>query len=62
MAKKMSVKIEDGAIVITLPMQTPEVSKSGKSQIVATTNGFVHTDASVAGKTVSVSINCIIPR
>lgn len=58
----MEVKIENGKILIALPTQRPEVSKTGKSLIVATTNGFVKTAATVDGKQVSISINCIIPR
>lgn len=53
---------KNGNLVITIPMNSkPEVSKSGKSRVVATTNGFVKTDLEVKGKTVSLSLNAIVP-
>ncbi len=47
-------------LVIRLPLRDPELSKSGKSYMVAGTSGFAPTTASVNGKTVKVSVNAII--
>ena len=49
-----------GNLVLTLPMQSPAPSKSGKTMIVATTGGFVPTAAEVNGAQVSVSVNATI--
>jgi hypothetical protein len=56
----MSVSIKNGKLVIELPLQKPTASKTGKSQIVATTKGFADTSAQVAGKPVRVAVNAII--
>jgi hypothetical protein len=57
----MDVKIQDKKVIITLPLQEPKLSKSGKSYLIATTNGFVQTTERVNNKEVSVSVNVIIP-
>jgi hypothetical protein len=56
----MESEIKGKKLILTLDLQKPEVSKSGKSMIVATTNGFVKTSLEVGGKQVSVAVNCII--
>ena len=56
----MQAKIEGQNLVVTIPLQTPTRSKSGKSYIVASTGGFFKTDATVQGQQVSVSLNAII--
>jgi hypothetical protein len=56
----MKVEIKDNAIMITLPLQTPTLSKSGKSHIVATTNGFVSTEVTIKDKPVKIAVNVII--
>ena len=55
----MQVTIEKKELVIRLPLRTGEVSKSGKSLIVAGTGGFIKSSASVGGKQVSVAVNAI---
>ena len=49
-------------IVIRLPLQSPRLSTSGKTNIVAGTGGFSRTDATIDGKPVSISVNVTIPR
>jgi len=58
----MTAEIKDGKLVITLPVQKPYPSKSGKTLVIATTNGFMSDKAAVDGKTVKISVNAIIGR
>ena len=58
----MDVKIENGRIIISLPLQAPQSSKSGKTFIVAGTGGFVKTNVQVEGKQVSLAVNVTIPK
>lgn len=57
----MEIKVIDGNLVISLPLQVPQRSKTGRSRIVATTAGFVKTNCLVEGQPVSISINACIP-
>jgi len=56
----MKVSIEKDELVIRIPLQKPTPSKSGKTLVVATTGGFVQTEAKVDGKPVAVSLNATI--
>lgn len=58
---KVEIKNEGAVqvIVITLPV-SKRASKTGKSTIVAGTNGFTATAATIDGQPVKVSVNCII--
>ncbi|MEO7403518.1 MAG: hypothetical protein ABIU95_07595 [Burkholderiales bacterium] len=56
----MQVKIENGNLVISLPMQTPSPSSSGKTLIVATSGGNKDTDVMINGKNVTVGVNAYI--
>lgn len=61
----MNVKIDSKRkmLVIELPMNhQPMPSSSGKTLVVASTNGFRQTGATVEGKVVSISINATIPN
>jgi hypothetical protein len=49
-------------LIIRIPTHEPELSKSGKSYIVAGTSGFMKTIAEINGKTVSISVNAIIGK
>jgi len=44
-------------LVIEIPLQAPAPSTTGRSMIVASTRGFVGTDAKVNGRNISVSVN-----
>lgn len=55
-----TVKVEKGDLVIRIPMQTPTPSASGKTLVVASTHGFVKTDAVVNDKPISISLNAFI--
>lgn len=57
----MKTEVKDNQIIITLPLQQSQLSKSGKTYIVAGTGGFTKTTATIDGKPVSISVNAIIP-
>lgn len=58
----METKIEDGKLIITLPLQEPRQSASGKTFLVATTGGNVLTTATVNGQPVLVGVNAFIRK
>jgi len=58
--KTMEAKIENGKLVITIPMQAPQRSASGKTLVVASTRGNVKTAAMVDGKPVTIGVNAYI--
>jgi len=56
----MKVEVKDGNLVITIPMQTPTPSSTGKTLVVATSHGNVVTAATVDGKPITVGVNAYI--
>ena len=58
----MKVEIIGNELVIRMPLRTPELSKSGKTLIVATSSGLVKTNAQVDGKPVTVGVNAFIEK
>ena len=58
----MDVKINEkaGTLTITVPLQDPKRSKSGKTDVIATASG--ETDKKFKGKQVFVSFNAYIKR
>jgi hypothetical protein len=59
----MKATIENGELVIRLPLnKTPVLSSSGKTLVVATTHCNQKTDAIVAGQPVIVGVNAYIAR
>jgi hypothetical protein len=57
----MNVKIENGNLVITIPVNpTPVLSATGKTKIVASSHGNMATTAVVDGKPVIVGVNAYI--
>lgn len=58
----MKAEIIDGNLVITLPMQTPQPSASGKTLVVASTRGNVATSALVNGQPVTIGVNAYIRK
>jgi hypothetical protein len=57
---QVTAKIVGKSIVLTLPLQEPTMSTSGKNLIVASTGSFQETEAVIQGKKVRVAANCII--
>ena len=60
MSSGMTVKIEKGNLVITMPMTDPTPSVSGKTLVVASTHGNTPTTATVDGKPVIIGLNAYI--
>ena len=58
----MEVKIENGKLIISIDMQAPTPSASGKTLVVATTHGNVTTDCVIDGKPVVVGLNAYIKK
>ena len=56
----MNATIKDGILTITIPVQAPTPSKSGKTLVVATTNGNKPTTAQVNGHPVVIGLNAYI--
>jgi hypothetical protein len=56
----MSAVIKDNHILITLPLQAPRPSSTGKTLVVASTGGSVTSSAVVNGKPVTIGVNAYI--
>ena len=58
----MEAAIKDGKLVITInaDITNPRPSKSGKSRVVASTNGNVTTTVLVQGKPLTIGLNAYI--
>jgi hypothetical protein len=59
---KITAKLDKGNIVITIPATTKnlEVSESGKTMRVASSEGFKETDLKVDGKSVFVNLHAFV--
>ncbi len=59
----MKATIENGELVIRLPLnKTPIPSSSGKTLVVASTHGNQKTDAALNGQPIIVGVNAYIAR
>jgi len=58
----MRVQIIEDNMIITIPMQAPEPSSSGKTLVVASTHGNKVSDVQVQGKNVVIGLNAYIPK
>jgi hypothetical protein len=56
----METKIEDGHLIVKLPLQTPTPSSTGKTLVVASSHGNQPTTATIDGKPVIVGVNAYI--
>lgn len=56
----MTAVIQGSNLIITLPLQTPRPSASGKTLVVATSGGNMSTTARVADKAVTIGVNAYI--
>jgi hypothetical protein len=62
MENNMEVKIEDRKLIISIELQEPTPSASGKTLVVATMHGNVVTDCIIGGKPVVVGLNAYIKK
>lgn len=58
----MNAVIKDGNLIITIPIQTPRPSASGKTLVVASSNGNQVTTAHVDGKPVIIGVNAYVKK
>lgn len=58
----MKVAIEKNELVIRIPMQEPRPSSSGKTLVVASTNGNKTTEVTVQGQPVIIGLNAYIKK
>jgi len=55
-----NVQIKDGTLVISIPMNPPTRSSTGKTLVVASTHGNKTTECVVEGKPVIIGVNAYI--
>jgi hypothetical protein len=58
----METKIENGKLIISIPLSPARPSASGKTLVVATTGGFTATTAVVDGKAIRVNVTATIAK
>jgi hypothetical protein len=58
----MEVKIENGKLIISIELQDPTPSASGKTLVVATTHGNMVTQCMIDGKNVVIGLNAYIKK
>lgn len=58
----MKVEIKDNTMIITIEIEKPRLSASGKTYVVASTGGFRPSTAEVNGKPVSINLNAVIKK
>ena len=62
-SQKLTASIEDGYLVIRVPMNpTPTRSATGKTLVVASSHGNKETELEIEGKAVFVGINAYVYR
>lgn len=55
----MKATVENGELVIRIPLEAPRPSSTGKTLIVASTGGNVLTTAKVDGKPITLGLKCL---
>ena len=58
----MTAEIKDGNLIITIPLEKPTPSASGKTFVVASSHGNMKTSAMIDGKQVIVGVNAYIKK
>jgi hypothetical protein len=60
-AKKLTATVEDGYLVIPVPLNaTPTPSSSGKTLVVASSHGNKQTEVEIDGKPVFLGVNAYV--
>jgi len=62
MSSNITAEIKGKTLVITLDLQAPAPSASGKTLVVASSHGNVATTAVVDGKPVTVGVNAYVRK
>lgn len=58
----METKIENGKLIISIPISPARPSASGKTMVIATTGGFTTTTVEVEGKPVRINVTATIAK
>lgn len=58
----MNVEIKNGNLIITMPLQAPAPSASGKTLVVASSRGNVKTSAMIDGKPITIGLNAYVAK
>ncbi len=58
----MKAEIKGNNLVITIELQKPTLSTSGKTKVVASTHGNKETDVVIEGKRVIIGVNAYIAK
>jgi hypothetical protein len=58
--RNMKAEIINGNLVLTLPLQKPAPSATGKTLVVATSHGNQKSEVTVQGKPVHIGVNAYI--
>lgn len=58
----MEAKIRNGNLIITLPLEEPRPSASGKNLLIASSRGARLTTARIDGKIISAVVSAFIPK
>lgn len=58
----MEAKIENGKLIVSIDLQEPTPSASGKTLVVASTHGNVKTECVINGKPVVIGLNAYIKK
>ena len=58
----MKIEVKDGMLIVSLPLETPKSSASGKTLVVASTRGNIATTATVGGKIIYLGLNAYVRR
>lgn len=57
----MNASIKGKNLVIEIPLQEPQASKTGKTLVVASSRGNVKTTAMINGQNITIGLNAYIP-
>lgn len=58
----MKAEIKNNQLIVTIDLQTPTLSASGKTLVVASTKGNKVTEVVVQGKPVTIGLNAYITK
>ena len=58
----MTTEICDNKLIITIELSTPHPSKTGKTNVIASTHGNQPTSAQIGGKVVFVGLNAYVQK